>query len=222
MILKKIISKNKFYWSKKSFVLSALSSFATLLAALIINYFAGAYALSRISNGVKDLLLDHLPIVDVGIIVLEASILFISGTLICLFLTPQKLPFTIKSISLFIIIRSLFISLTHLAPYLGIEYQQSFVDQGSLISKFTFGGDLFFSGHTGLPFLLALLFWQNRPLRVLFLIASFVSGGAMLLGHLHYSIDVFGAFFITYAIFDLSKWLFHKDHLLFKNGLATD
>ena len=48
--------------------------------------------------------------------------------------------------------------------------------------------------------------------RTISLVASLVFGTAVLLGHLHYSIDVFSAFFITYAIFHLAIWLFPKDY----------
>ena len=77
------------------------------------------------------------------------------------------------------------------------------------------GNDLFFSGHTGLPFLLALIFWENKKLRFLFLGFSVLFAVVVLLGHLHYSIDVFAAYFITYTIFHICKFLFKKDWQLF-------
>jgi len=38
---------------------------------------------------------------------------------------------------------------------------------------------------------------------------------AVLLGHIHYSIDVFSALFITYGIFVIAKKVFARDYLLF-------
>jgi hypothetical protein len=55
-----------------------------------------------------------------------------------------------------------------------------------LVNKFSFGGDLFFSGHTGLPFLMALLFWENLRLRVLFIASSVFFGIIVLMGHILY------------------------------------
>jgi len=37
----------------------------------------------------------------------------------------------------------------------------------------------------------------------------------VLLGHLHYTIDVFSAFFITYGIVEIAKWLWPKEWELF-------
>ncbi|UVK57536.1 sphingomyelin synthase family protein (plasmid) [Mesorhizobium sp. AR02] len=79
------------------------------------------------------------------------------------------------------------------------------------MQSFTFGGDLFFSGHTGAPFLLALMFWKDSRLRFAFLAAAVLFGAAVLLGHLHYSIDVFAAFFISYGVHDLARFLFRRD-----------
>lgn len=216
-----IWQKQKLYWSRKSFAITAVYALLMFWLALVFNYFAGIKASQNISNSVKDIILDNLPVIDVSFIVLQAAFLFIIVVGIYLLMHPQKMPFTLKSISLFIVIRSIFINLTHLAPYLGIEYQQSFVTGHSFIEKFTFGGDLFFSGHTGLPFLLALIFWKHKILRVVFLVSSIVSAVAVLLGHLHYSIDVFAAFFITYTIFAISNHLFSSDRELFEKGYTN-
>jgi membrane-associated phospholipid phosphatase len=78
------------------------------------------------------------------------------------------------------------------------------------------GNDLFFSGHTGLPFLLALMFWKHDPTsRTIFLGFSILFATVVLMGHIHYSIDVLSAFFITYGIFHICKFLFKKEWELF-------
>ncbi len=88
------------------------------------------------------------------------------------------------------------------------------------MSKFAFGGDLFFSGHTGLPFLMALVFWKKPILRYFFIASAIGFGAVVLLTHLHYSIDVLSAFFITYTIFHIAEFLFRKDRKLFYSGLG--
>jgi hypothetical protein len=84
-----------------------------------------------------------------------------------------------------------------------------------MLNFITSGNDLFFSGHTGLPFLIALIFWDHVYVRTLFLSSSVVFGVIVLLSHLHYSIDVFSAFFITYSIYHISLKLFHLDYTFF-------
>ncbi len=74
------------------------------------------------------------------------------------------------------------------------------------------GDDLFFSGHVGLTFLMALLLWDVPVLRYIYLAISVMFAGVVLLGHLHYSIDVFAAYFITYTIFILATRLFKSDY----------
>ncbi|HUC88905.1 MAG TPA: phosphatase PAP2-related protein [Candidatus Paceibacterota bacterium] len=197
--------------SDKRFVVSVSVAFAFLIVSAIINFYAGSYATERASNSVTDIILSNIPVFDLdGIFVYGSVIFFIFITLVC-FYHPQRLPFTVKSIALFVIIRSIFISLTHIGPF----PIHSFIDPNNLISKFTFGGDLFFSGHTGLPFLMALIFWEDKFFRYLFIATSVMFGIVVLMAHLHYSIDVLAAFFITYSIFKIAVFFFKKDRELF-------
>ncbi|MCL5009147.1 MAG: hypothetical protein M1400_02270, partial [Patescibacteria group bacterium] len=59
----------------------------------------------------------------------------------------------------------------------------------------------------------------DRLLRYVFLAASVVFGAAVLLGHLHYSIDVFSAFFITYGIYRIAVKIFPADSKLFDGSI---
>jgi hypothetical protein len=81
-----------------------------------------------------------------------------------------------------------------------------------------YGSDLFFSGHTGLPFLAALAFWHIPQWRVFYLALTAFFGSIVLLGHYHYSIDVLAALFITHVIFQMSCWLFGRDYALFRSS----
>lgn len=193
------------------FQLSAILAITAFLASTFINYVAGTYATEMMSNSVTDIVLSNTRAFDVDGIFIYGSlvlILFIAGLLLT---HPKRIPFTLYSLTLFILIRSLFISLTHLGPF----PSQLPLDLGRVASKFIFGGDLFFSGHTGIPFLMALVFWKERPLRYLFIIWSVGFGVVALLGHLHYSIDVLSAFFITYTIFHIAEVVFKKERALF-------
>ena len=187
-----------------AFVRSAVEGLFFLIVSIITNHFASAYADIWASNSVTDIILDNVPVLDVdGLLGVGALFfgLFLLGT--CL-VFPKSIPFVLKSVALFILIRSMFIVLTHLGP----SPDKVVLDDGVLLARLLSGNDLFFSGHTGLPFLIALLFWDIMSVRVAFLSMSIVFAIGVLVGHLHYSIDVFSAFFITYSIFRIAQRIF--------------
>src|SRR3989344_8842551 len=88
-------------------------------------------------------------------------------------------------------------------------------DFGPRINEMFFGGDLFFSAHTGMPFLGALAFWREKGIRNFYLLTAVFFAAVVLLGHLHYTIDVLSAFFITYGIFHIAEWIFPHDRAMF-------
>ncbi|MDP2708715.1 MAG: phosphatase PAP2-related protein [bacterium] len=178
---------------------------------MFINYYANLYALEKVSNSVTDILLDILPVVDTNFLFVEGSFIFVAFAAALLIKEPKTIPFTLKSVALFVVIRAFFVTLTHYAPF----PDRAVMDNYNLIDSFTSSADLFFSGHTGMPYLFALIFWQNRPLRLLFLGSSIVAGFSVLLAHYHYSIDVASAFFITFGIYHIAIRLFKKDYALF-------
>lgn len=193
----------------KRFLASSLLGMFMLLASLYINFQAGTYATRMVSNRVSDLILDHVGPWNVDLLFFDGVvILWVIVGLLLLYM-PRYIPFLTKAMSLFVLIRSFFIILTHLAPPHPVLPSMNFV-----VSKFTFGGDLFFSGHTGGPFMLALIFWHYPRVRAVFLALSFIFGTAAIVGHKHYSIDVFAAFFITYSIFQIARFFFTEDYAL--------
>ncbi len=200
----------KHHLRDKVYVGSLVSAWIFLFASLVINFYAGTYATAVASNPVTDIILDNIPVFDVDGVFVWGAIVFVA----CIFLVglsnPHRIPFTLKTISLFVVVRSIFISLTHIAPF----PSQIPLDPFSWTSNFIFGADLFFSGHTGLPFLIALIFWEHKRLRISFIILSVILGTVSLMGHLHYSIDVFAAYFITYGIYELAAQLFKKEKTL--------
>lgn len=198
----------------KDFIKSTILSFIFLLVSMFINFYAGTYATERASLPVTDIILSNIRVFDVDVIFNYAPIFLIIFVVIISFYKPKRIPFVAKSVALFTVIRSIFISLTHIGPF----PIQAISESGNIMSKLTFGGDLFFSGHTGIPFLLALIFWQNKNLRYFFLVYSVFMGTVVLLGHYHYSIDVLAAFFITYTIFHISSYLFKRDKDMMENN----
>lgn len=173
-------------------------------------FYAISFATRNASNYVEDIILSNVPAYDMRFLFVYGTFALIVFSAVLLLRYPHRLPFVLKTVGVFFIIRSVFISLTHLGPF---PLEETPLPVPILNSMF-FGGDQFFSAHTGLPFLAALAFWHVSSLRYLYLGASLFFATIVLLGHYHYSIDVLAAFFITYGIYNLSRWLFARDYAL--------
>ena len=206
--MKKLATSYKAHFSQKNYIWSIVVAIAIFIVSLIINYYAGTYATEKASSPVTDIILSNTRVYDVDIMFVYGAVVMVSAIAILCLAKPERLPFVLKNISLFVLVRSMFIVMTHLGPF----PTQTDVSPFNVISSFSFGGDLFFSGHTGLPFLMALSFWHNKILRYMFIVISIFFAIVVLLGHLHYTIDVASAFFITYGIHQISKIFFKKDH----------
>ncbi len=204
------VAAYKHYFRNRSFLASLVFSLTLLLVSVVINFYAGEYATESASSPVTDIVLSNTRVFDVdGIFVYGAITFWIFVAFLCLY-RPQRIPFVASSVALFTLVRSVFIVLTHIGPYPTYLVVHSYI-----MSRFAFGGDLFFSGHTGLPFLLALIFWRDVRLRIFFIASSLLFGVVVLLAHLHYSIDVLSAFFITYSIYRMAEIMFKNDQALF-------
>jgi hypothetical protein len=65
--------------------------------------------------------------------------------------------------------------------------------------------DLFFSGHTASTFLLLLYVWPHARLRALMLVGHLAVVASVYLAHLHYTIDVLGAYAVAFSLFVLRE-----------------
>jgi len=195
--------------------MSFLMSFGLLIISLFVSFYASAYATAAASNPVTDIVLSNIRVYDVDWAFIDGILVFWIIASVLLLNEPKRIPFALKSIATFVLIRSIFITLTHIAVF----PTHDIIPTTGFMSYFISSDDLFFSAHTGLPFLLALIFWDEKILRYLFIASSVFFGSIVLLGHYHYSIDVAAAFFITYAIYKISEKLFRRDKTLFKDGI---
>ena len=205
------------YLRNRAYMESLVVSLLMFAISLAANFYSGLYATEKASNSVTDIILNNIPVFNVQFLFIYGSVLFWIVVVFIIVLKPRTIPFTLKTLALFILIRSVFVSLTHIGPF----PEHAFIPPGNIIKDFSAGGDLFFSGHTGLPFLLALIFWDVQKLRVAFVLSSILFGVVVLLGHLHYSIDVLAAFFITYTIHDMAEFLFPHDRVVFRKGIIS-
>lgn len=196
--------------SKLRYYASLLEAMLIFIISVFVTHYASKYAAIKAGNHVEDIILSNTRVYDFEVLFVHGAIMLSLFVVALCFYYRKTAPFLIKAVSLFIIIRAMFVSLTHIGPYpLKLELESG------LLNFITSGNDLFFSGHTGLPFLIALIFWDHRYIRYLFITSSVVFGIVVLLSHLHYSIDVFAAFFITYSIYHIAMKLFSKDYEFF-------
>jgi hypothetical protein len=195
---------------------SLYEGFALLAIAIIIQVFAGQYS-SRVSvgaNSVSDVLLDNLPVVNLDFIIVGGAIALWVIAWWLLVTKPRYLIFSTKAIALFIISRAFFFSLTHLGPpAAGIPPGPQNLGWG-FYKLLTFQGNYFYSGHTGFPVLMALIFWDDDFWRPFFIVMAVLFGASVLLAHVHYSIDVFAAPFIVYGVYKITERFWPKDYAL--------
>jgi hypothetical protein len=121
------------------------------------------------------------------------------------------------------LVRGACIVVTGLGPvegadvHAGMDFDSRWAAFKSLVTPFGFfdtsGGarvaltkDLFFSGHTSTTLLLLLYVWPHRRLRAAMLVAHVLIVASVFFAHLHYTIDVVGAYAITFAVFVLREW----------------
>ena len=121
---------------------------------------------------------------------------------------PNKLMTALQAYGLMIIFRTIAMYLVPLEPpdtllLLNDPFVQLF-GKGEILTK-----DLFFSGHTGTLFLLFLLA-ENKTYKIILLISTITVGLAVLLQHVHYSIDVFIAPFVAYGAFRVETNMHRK------------
>ena len=136
-------------------------------------------------------------------------------TAIIIFLKdPAHLMLVIQSYSLMIIFRIVAMYALPLNPPESmIQLNDPFVQYfgtGKLLTK-----DLFFSGHTATLFLLY-LFAERKLLRITFLLSTILVALAVILQHVHYTIDVIAAPFFTYTSYRIII-LLHKHRIKIGN-----
>lgn len=205
--MKKIVHEYREFFGHFPSVVASLAAFGLFVLSLVINFFASQYAFIRKDNPVTDILLDNLPVVNMDIAFAVFTWVFVVFIIVFLLSQPKRIPFTLKTMALFITVRAIFVMMTHIGP----SPANTLSTPGEIGRAFTSGADLFFSGHTGMPFLFALIYWHNRHWRVLFLGISILAAAGVILGHIHYSIDVASAYFITHGIFLMARKLFKRD-----------
>jgi hypothetical protein len=198
-------------WQTPGYLISVLVSCLVLSAALYANFWAIDQATAEAGPQVADLILSSFPAVEVDGFFVYGTFIVVGFAILIILAQPRSIPFVLHGLTLFIVVRSGFTLLTHLGPP-EASYASDF---GTTITSAFFGSDQFFSGHTGMTCLAALAYWHIPWIRNTFLVAAAYFVVIVLLGHIHYSIDVASAFFITYGIYKIALWAFEREHALF-------
>lgn len=215
-----LFSEHKGFWTERH-KHSLYLAIVLIILSLIIQIGAGRYSARRAisANSVGDIFLDNLPLVNLDFMIVQVALIFWVGCIFLMVVRPKYLLFGLKATALFVVFRSFFLSLTHVGIYPNDISLNPGGDIDRFLNLFSFPGNYFFSGHTGFPFLMTLIFWKEKLWRRFFGLATIVFAATMLLAHAHYSIDVFAAPFITYGIFKITEYLFPFDRAL-KDGVA--
>ncbi len=206
---------HKGFWSERN-KHSLYLAFVLIFLAIVIQITAGHYSAHQAlrAHYASDLFLDNLPTVNLDFMIVQGALIFWIFSFWLLAIKPRYLIFGLKAVALFVITRAFFINLTHV----GIYPEHAFLDPHDIGYGFykllTFKGNFFFSGHTGFAVLMGLIFWPEQKWRRFFMAMACIFGITVLLAHVHYSIDVFAAPFITYGVYKIAERLFPADFAL--------
>jgi hypothetical protein len=156
----------------------------------------------------NDPLLNVLPAADLTWIIFGLIYSSLAAALIYFFQKPHSLVKILQAYSLLIVIRIIAMNFAAFEPPIDmIPLTDPFVEffgTGNLLTK-----DLFFSGHTATIFLFY-LFTENKYLKIFFFISTLAVAVAVLLQHVHYTIDVITAPFFSYLVFVIINYLQNK------------
>lgn len=173
-------------------------------------------ALCRYRNGLAfpagvDVVCRLLPLKDWTAFLSGGFILFIAGFFIYWLINePARVPYLVIAVAMLMLVRNAFLLLTPVAELPGLMplYQGGLGDglHGTLLHD----QELFFSGHTGVPFLFFLLSRRRPAVAYACLTMAVLNAVGVLLTRNHYSIDVLGAFFIVPTIAALTRIIFGR------------
>lgn len=201
------------FWTREH-VRSLMNAIILLALAVIFQYYASAYVNRVPSNSVADLFLSILPVVNLNFIIVEGALCAILFSILLILAKPKYLLFVLKTAAVFIATRAVFIAVTHIGIYPGQVGPDPTGFFDHIYTGLGLEAGFFFSGHTGLPFLMALIMWDEKFWRYAYLILSVIFGIAVLFAHVHYTMDVLAAPYMAYGIFKMSQYFFAEDYKL--------
>ncbi len=181
-------------------------SMVLVVVAAFLDYYSGVYVTAKGGTEVPDLILDHIEPIDLSPFFVYGYLALVGAMFAYpLFFHIRMFHAVLSQFSLLVVLRSIFMIFTHLeTPRDAIPVHFPWIFGG-----LSFQNDMFFSGHTAIPFLGFFLFGDS-PFRYVFLVGSIVMGVVVLVMHRHYSIDVFSAYFLTYCSYRMGMRAFGR------------
>ncbi len=146
-------------------------------------------------------LVNTLPILSWGWFALH---LYAAGAAVAY--SPRRIPFLIFLLSVYMVVRTAFVFLSPIgAPTGMVDMRLHDAIFSRILGTWTFMNEFVFSGHTAIPFLF-FLFFKTPGLKRLMFAGSVVMAVSVLLSRNHYTVDVLGAFFISYSVYALARY----------------
>lgn len=221
-MIKEYFSKIWHHWKvlfgDRAYVISFFAGLMFIIGAEFLTLFVSAYNDSQVYLSVGDLILDYIPTINMEFFLRWVMYgLMIIIFVYPVFFKPEIVPFTLKTFAVLVFLRCGFILLTNIGAPADSFYSGMKVG-GDFFSHLIFKNDLFFSGHTAYPFL-GFLIYRKSIIRWFLLAGTILMAVTVLLMHVHYSIDVFAAFFISYGVYAFSRKVFDPLNIRFKDRL---
>ncbi|MBI4249339.1 MAG: hypothetical protein HY611_07535 [Elusimicrobia bacterium] len=205
--------------SRRVRAFEAAAATAAIGLAFLVNFYAGRYVHrlgARLPSLNEDLLLHALPRMDLTVLFVWGFAAFLVFAAAAALLTERgRIPYVLWMYALLISMRGMFIMLTPMGTPSGMFPIEDYTLFNMVGRYLTFKNDLFFSAHTSMPFL-GFLIYRRGWVRIVFLAGSIAMGFCVLLSRLHYSIDVIGAYFITYAVVRIHQEIFEMRYAKWK------
>lgn len=176
-----------------------------LLLAVILTVLANFLNFTEAREGVvlSDPILNLFNPINLTWLIFALIYISIIAAVITLWNNPKRLLFAIQLYILMVVVRMAAMYLLPLEPPAAMIILKDpfveFLGTGQTLTK-----DLFFSGHTATLFIL-LLVSEKKIIKAVFLINTMLVAIAVLLQHVHYTIDVFAAVFFTYTCYVIIK-----------------
>jgi membrane-associated phospholipid phosphatase len=187
-------------------------SIAFLILGIRVFDIFGKYAEAIKQPGLFDYFHNILPLVNLNWLVTGGFFLIlVLLALYVIIFEPRRSAFVLFLGGGWLILRSLLFSMTILgAPSIRIDDTPMFRFDGLYTSQ-----DLFPSGHIAMAFIAFLLFNDNgsrfsKVFRWTMLALSIIMGVGVLLMHVHYSVDVFGGYFVVFGFYYFCRKYLYK------------